>query len=291
MKILLLVILLMSQSAWGETVELKNGTVLKGVIVSMDENDLVIDTAEMGRVTVKRYKVKSISEGDSSEDGKTIINVNNSNNVKQEQNNQQTQNVDVNTDKGEDKRWRQGIQGRFMVGSESAKFDEDSDGTLDYPKSYSGLDWDIVGFRSEGLWAIYLNVSSMSSEKDKLKYTLSGVTIRLDFNLFKQVHGDAMSLFYIGVGVGNGSLSVESESDDGTKTEAELSGSRTVLKVGYDYLMGEHWGLTINGSASTNSLDELTYKVNDMETSSNAVSETKISTTSIAAGLIYNFDW
>ena len=40
-----------------------------------------------------------------------------------------------------------------------------------------------------------------------------------------------------------------------------------------------------------NSLDELTYKVNDMETSSNAVSETKISTTSIAAGLIYNFDW
>ena len=41
--------LFFSSISFAETVYLKNGTVLKGVIVEMNQTDLIIDTAENGQ--------------------------------------------------------------------------------------------------------------------------------------------------------------------------------------------------------------------------------------------------
>ncbi len=52
-----------SSVALTETIILKNGTVLKGSIIQMTENDVTIDTADLGQMVIKRRAVQSINDG------------------------------------------------------------------------------------------------------------------------------------------------------------------------------------------------------------------------------------
>lgn len=284
----------MSEGLIAETVKLKNGSVLKGVIVEMNPTDLVIDTAEMGRVTVKRYTIQNISDDAAPGASGTVINVNNSNQV--EQKNEQT-NSQVNTqtrqdgkDQDEPRRWRQGLQGRFLVSQETANFKQKSD-TLDFPKSYSGLDWDLIGFRSESWWAVYVNVVAQTTSRDSVDYSLGGGIIRLDWNAFKSVNGDTLSLVYFGIGVGSGSLEMETTDEAGRKITSELSGTRTTLRVGYDYFWGRYWGVSAFASVNNMTLDDISYKIDGIEGIETEVQDkVEVSSTSFGLGLLYNID-
>jgi hypothetical protein len=282
---------MISEGVMAETVKLKNGTVLKGVIVEMNQTDLVIDTAEMGRVTVKRYTIQNITDDNSSGSSGTVINVNNSNHV--EQKNQQT-NSQVNNQSGrerdEARRWRQGIQGRFLISQEGASFKQKSE-ALDFPKSYTGIDWDLIGFRSESWWAIYLNVASQSTTRNSMDYTLGGAGLRLDWNAFKSVNGDTLSLVYFGLGVGSGSISMESTDLSGRKLSYELSGTRTSLRIGYDYFWGRHWGLSAFASVNSATYDDVSYKVDGVAVAdASAEDEVSVSSSSFGLGLLWNVD-
>jgi hypothetical protein len=282
---------MISEGVMAETVKLKNGTVLKGVIVEMNQTDLVIDTAEMGRVTVKRYTIQNITDDSSSGSSGTVINVNNSNHV--EQKNQQT-NSQVNNQSGrerdETRRWRQGIQGRFLISQEGASFKQKSE-ALDFPKSYTGIDWDLIGFRSESWWAIYLNVASQSTTRNSMDYTLGGAGLRLDWNAFKSVNGDTLSLVYFGLGVGSGSIAMESTDLSGRKLSYELSGTRTSLRIGYDYFWGRYWGLSAFASVNSATYDDVSYKVDGVAVSdASAEDEVSVSSSSFGLGLLWNVD-
>jgi preprotein translocase subunit YajC len=52
-----------STLALTEVVTLKNGSVLKGSIVQMTENDITIETSDMGQVVVKRRAVQTLNDG------------------------------------------------------------------------------------------------------------------------------------------------------------------------------------------------------------------------------------
>ncbi|WP_218110205.1 hypothetical protein [Oligoflexus tunisiensis] len=284
----------MSEGLVAETVKLKNGSVLKGVIVEMNQTDLVIDTAEMGRVTVKRYTIQNISDDASTGSTGTVINVNNSNQVEQknEQTNSQvnTQTMQGGKDQEEPRRWRQGLQGRFLISQESARFKQKSE-TLDFPKNYSGLDWDLIGFRSESWWAVYLNLVTQSVTRDSVDYSLSGTSIRLDWNAFKNVNGDTLSLVYFGIAVGTGYLETETTDTAGRKLSYELSGTRTSLRLGYDYFWGQYWGLSAFASISGTALEGATYKIDGVAaTDTVAQEEISVNASSFGLGLLYNFD-
>jgi hypothetical protein len=57
-----IILLLRSNLLLAETVRLKNGTVVRGAIVQMNETDLTVDTADMGQITVKRRAVQSFGD-------------------------------------------------------------------------------------------------------------------------------------------------------------------------------------------------------------------------------------
>jgi hypothetical protein len=292
MRLLFIATLFMiSEAVMAETVRLKNGTVLKGVIVEMNQTDLVIDTAEMGRVTVKRYTIQNITDDNAAGSSGTVINVNNSNHV--EQKNQQT-NSQVNNQSGKDhdeaRRWRQGIQGRFLVSQEGASFKQKSE-ALDFPKSYTGIDWDLIGFRSESWWAIYFNVASQSTTRNSMDYTLGGAGLRLDWNAFKSVNGDTLSLVYFGFGIGSGSIEMESTDLSGRKLTYELSGTRTSLRIGYDYFWGRYWGLSAFASVNSATYDDVSYEVDGVKVNDASVEdEVSVSSSSFGLGLLYNID-
>jgi hypothetical protein len=292
MKLLFIASFLMiSGSLMAETVKLKNGTVLKGVIVEMNQTDLVIDTAEMGRVTVKRYTIQNISDDNAGGSSGTVINVNNSNHV--EQKNQQT-NSQVNNqssrDRDDARRWHQGIQGRFLVSQESAQFKQKSE-ALDFPKAYTGIDWDLIGFRSESWWAIYLNAVSQSTTRNEMDYNLGGAGIRLDWNAFKSVNGDTLSLLYFGIGVGSGSITMESTDLSGRKLSYELSGTRTNLRIGYDYFWGRYWGLSAFASVNSATYSNVSFKMDGVEINDASVEdEVSVSSSSFGVGLLWNVD-
>lgn len=283
--------LLISEGVMAETVKLKNGTVLKGVIVEMNQTDLVIDTAEMGRVTVKRYTIQNISDDNASGSSGTVINVNNSNHV--EQKNEQT-NSQVNHNSGKDRdearRWRQGIQGRFIISQESASFKQKSE-ALDFPKAYTGIDWDLIGFRSESWWAVYLNATSQSTTRNSMDYNLGGAGIRLDWNAFKSVNGDTLSLLHFGIGVGSGSIEMETTDLSGRKLSYELSGTRTTFRIGYDYFWGRYWGLSAFGSINSATYSDVSYKVDGVKINDASVEdEVSVSSSSFGLGLLWNVD-
>jgi sRNA-binding regulator protein Hfq len=60
--LLLVACILIGQMATGETITLKNGTVLKGSLTSMNENEVVLQTADMGTLTIKRHTIRSIND-------------------------------------------------------------------------------------------------------------------------------------------------------------------------------------------------------------------------------------
>ncbi|HYX34924.1 MAG TPA: hypothetical protein VE954_17645 [Oligoflexus sp.] len=288
---ILVVAAILSSPALAETVKLKNGTVLKGVIVEMNQNDLIIDTAEMGRVTVKRYTIQKISddEATNSGGGGTVINVNNSNQVEQTNSQVNNQNTDSGKDKPEARRWRQGIQGRFNFAQESVNFKQKNE-IVDLPKSYTGINWDMIGFRSESWWAVYLEVSSQSMTKNDVDYNVGGGLIRLDWNAIKSVNGDTLSLAYFGIGVGSGAFEAETTDINGIKTSVKFSGSRASLRLGYDYFWGKYWGLSAFAAANTATFDKVTYRIDGIDVGDESMDKVSAKSTSFGLGLLYNID-
>lgn len=57
--------LLLVSSAWSyaESILLKNGTTIKGSVVEMNETDATVDTADMGRIVIKRRAIQSMTDG------------------------------------------------------------------------------------------------------------------------------------------------------------------------------------------------------------------------------------
>ena len=51
-------------AALAETVTLRNGTVIVGSIVEMTETEVVLDTADLGRMRLKRRTVRNIADRD-----------------------------------------------------------------------------------------------------------------------------------------------------------------------------------------------------------------------------------
>ncbi len=283
--------LLISNCAFSETVKLKNGSVLKGVIVEMNQSDLIIDTAEMGRVTVKRYTIQKITDDDGSDSNTpgTVINVNNSNHVEQKNSQVNTQTMNSGKDKDEGRRWRQGLQGRIHVAQEAISFYPNAQ-IVNQPKSYTGLNWDLIGFRSESWWALYGEVIAQSNSKDSNEYSLGGALIRLDWNAFKSVNGDTLSLVYFGFGVGSASFDIENTDINGRKTSLELSGTRTTLRAGYDYFWGKYWGFSAFAAINSNSYSSAISKVDGVEVANFELGTVLASSSSFGLGILYNID-
>jgi hypothetical protein len=282
---------ILSGSAFAETVKLKNGTVLKGVIVEMNQTDLIIDTAEMGRVTVKRYTIQKIGDDEAASPGAggTVINVNNSNQVEQTNSQVNNQTADSGKDKTEARRWRQGIQGRFNFSQEAVDLKQKNE-ILDFPKSYTGVNWDLIGFRSESWWAVYFEVSSQSMTKDNVDYRVGGGIIRLDWNAIKSVNGDTLSLAYFGIGLGSGTYEAETTDLNGSKTSVKFSGNRATLRLGYDYFWGKYWGLSAFAAAHTATFNKVTYQIDGIDVADESMDEVSAKSTSFGLGLLYNFD-
>ncbi len=62
-KYLVFGVLAIASAGRGETVYLKNGTVLQGAIVEMSETNITLSTSDLGTIIIKRRSVASISDG------------------------------------------------------------------------------------------------------------------------------------------------------------------------------------------------------------------------------------
>jgi hypothetical protein len=124
-----------------------------------------------------------------------------------------------------------------------------------------------------------------------MDYTLGGAGLRLDWNAFKSVNGDTLSLVYFGLGVGSGSIAMESTDLSGRKLSYELSGTRTSLRIGYDYFWGRYWGLSAFASVNSATYDDVSYKVDGVAVSdASAEDEVSVSSSSFGLGLLWNVD-
>jgi hypothetical protein len=79
-----------SQAAFAETIQLKDGTIIRGSIATMDEQVVTIDTSDLGRVTIKRRNIQSIRDGvESPANSKPDAPVNMNININNQQSNDQ----------------------------------------------------------------------------------------------------------------------------------------------------------------------------------------------------------
>jgi hypothetical protein len=112
---------------FAETINLKNGSVIKGSIVEMNETDIIIDTSDLGQVKVNRRTVRSITDqtqenaGKAESNGPININISNQQTNDQKLDNKndlkQSQNSPAEKEKEIDKKsWKQGLYGRFLLG-------------------------------------------------------------------------------------------------------------------------------------------------------------------------------
>ena len=310
----------LSQPGLSETVILKNGNVLKGSIAEMSEENLIIDTADMGRITVKRRAIQSIRDGDEGlatqteqKGGPVNININNSqtNDQKVDQKSDQkvTQNQEVSerneqqTGVKEDKKrdWQSGVFGRLTlgVGSTSLKFNgkDIKEGPFADFGANGGMHWDILGYRSDSWWSLSLFGESYfiasQGQFNDLKRSASFVGGRADLNFFRKVNSNGgLSQYYFGIALGTADASLENKS--GSDSKIKFSGNATGIAFGYDYLSGSRLGFTVGLSAFSAELDKL--EVGDKKTSLNlpSIADSKdkleLSGACFFAGLLYNFD-
>lgn len=61
--ILVTAIVIPATLAYTETITLKNGTTIKGSLVEMTETDATIETADLGKIQIKRRAIQSIADG------------------------------------------------------------------------------------------------------------------------------------------------------------------------------------------------------------------------------------
>ena len=119
--------LLLAIPSYGATIELNDGSVIRGKIIRMDKNNVVVRSKNLGRVKLQRSRVKSITDGDADSNGANSrgINININNNLNQDNNQNNEQNVEqnvtqVNNNQGgkkNERQWQQGFYSRFGLGS------------------------------------------------------------------------------------------------------------------------------------------------------------------------------
>ena len=299
--LIFLILSVITQKAWAETIQLKDGTIVKGSIASMDEQFVVVDTADMGRVTIKRRTIQSIRDGSEQSVGSKTetpqsvnININNqqTNDQKNDQKNEQTneqkveQSVGVQETKGGDKKlkdrsWEQGLFGRLLFGAQKVKISgaPESNSTLNAEKNSFAMDWDVIGFRSASWWAVSLFMnggtldrpSNDSSRvptvgKKELRKNVFGLGLRIAANIFRTNHGrKALSQFYVGPSIASQELEIKPEGEKKTEIFTfKASGTRVGIDVGYEYLLGENFGFALGLSGGQAELG--TFKFGDTAT-------------------------
>lgn len=249
-----------------ETIKLKNGSVVQGSIVEMNETDVVVDTADMGQVRLKRRAVESITDGpgvagsggEAKPTSPVNININNSqqNDQKVVQKNEQRveQHVEQNVEGGErpekkakEREWAQGFYGRLAAGGGSftatpPKGDWPSSGaTKEVGGTGIGAVWDLLGFRSASWWSASLIGAGGNESEDAYSRDFTFVGARFDANFLRQrLGGDALSQLSLGGAIGSASMTFEKNSED----LAEFSGGGYAAFAGYDYLGWRHLGFT-----------------------------------------------
>ena len=293
-----------SSTSNAETINLKNGSSIKGSIVEMNETEIIIDTADMGRLTIKRRTVKSITDGESENTSSPNINVNVNQNV--DQNNQQENNQTVNVEaKADDslRQWEDGIFGRLAFGNAGLEASLDGETVKEGPigalSSTFGLAWDIVGYRSADWWAISFSIAGGNDNNDfneNLEISWNNIGLLLEANFWRKSLGNrSLSQYRAGVRLGTTNIYVRDSNIESSEVRYEGSGTSVVL--GYDYLIGDNFGITAQVE-SGNALLELEQSDEDKKSGQliaeynlpNQDKEIKLATHGYFFGLFWNVD-
>lgn len=315
-------VLAFANIAVAEVVTLKDGSIVRGSVVKMDESEVTIDTSTMGQINIKRYKIKSISEESSTNQssqpiseaasGPINININNNQNNDQDATVKSTntnENSLVSTatsiieNKDREKRtWKQGLFGRIGAGylSRKVEFNNNKNVSIfDDLKGGVGVVWDIVGFRSSSWWGMSLfalggidePIIYNGEEYDRSEFT--GI-VRFHVNFWKETHpSDALSQMFLTIGGGPSSVSVTNAKNSANKL-IEAKGGGGILSIGYEYLISEHLGIFVELGSSGSTLKN--FNISDAGKQNGLTdflfSDVKLTTSSgfILGGLVYNFD-
>jgi small nuclear ribonucleoprotein (snRNP)-like protein len=282
------------QTALAETIQLKDGTVIKGSIVSMDEQNVILDTSDLGRMTIKRRTIQSIRDGVELPAGTKVespsnmnININNqqSNDQKNDQKNDQRADtkVEQKNDSRDDSRnrtpkhrmWESGIFGRLGVGRHKNRVTgaPASASQLNLEKWETGIYFDLFGYRSSSWWSavIFMNGGALDNQRDvsgratvtgsdKPRTDITNFGVRLDANAFQTSHGKSViSQLYFGPSVAVQQLKVKRQVEDEPNSFSfQASGTRFGVDLGYEILVGPHFGFMLGtsfGSAELNKFE------------------------------------
>lgn len=322
---LLATLLLTPSVVFAETIVLKDGSIIRGSIATMDEQVVTIDTADMGRVTIKRRTIQSIRDGVEPSADSSIpasgtpsninVNINNNQtndqktNVEQQQESTQTATVD-NSEKErvqEPRQWRSGFFGRLgltflQVNMSGAPVDN---AEWNGKSEAAGVFWDIIGYRSASNWSIVFSASGGNLSKklssSRLERSLGGAGVRFDFNILRQSHGlNAVSQWFVGPYVGLQQFTVNDKLKRGDPELGEkadifkASGTQYAVQAGYEYLVSERNGISFVTHYGESRLGEFSFADNATSvgiSESNFSDRTlKLTSAGLALAWTYNFE-
>lgn len=326
-RLAILSLCLGSHLANAETIVMKDGSVIRGSIATMDEQVVTVDTADMGRLTIKRRNIQSIRDGvdtlpattqDAIQSGaSTQVNVNINNNQTNDQklDTEQTQAagqagvLERSEPKAEaqPRKWQSGVFGRFgltmmRVGFSGAPPDH---GELNTDSDALGLAWDLIGYRSGSIWSVVLTANSGTLTKgmksSNLERSIGGGGVRFDFNFLRTSHGpESVSQWFIGPFVGIQQYTIRDKVRRGDPDLGEkdflmkVSGAQYAVQGGYEYLVSARNGVSVLASYNEAKLSEYEFADNSANYGFNrpAFSGQSIKTkgSAIALAWTYNFE-
>ena len=277
--------------AFTETIVFKNGSTIKGSIVEMNETDITIDTADMGKVIAKRRTVQSIVDGAEppitaavQAGAATVINNNNNNNnnnsatasaaatvVAAEKptpaavETQQTKTALATDDHLWNARASVGYGFLSAKGMDRLGASYDSEGPALH---IVPLSFHMFGGLSLELMADGMYHSTGNDTNDWNRFWHAGGG--LSFNTHAPDHGAAGGVWSAGVSYGLAQLTAR-HGESGrrfdyyytTETESTYSGRMAGANIGYTYFTAEGLGLNFGGSALMGKLNEGTDKFSD----------------------------
>lgn len=292
---LLALLLAYTHTARAETIQLKDGSVIKGSIATMDEQNVTVDTADLGRVTIKRRNIQAIRDGaENSASGKSEapaninINVNNQqsnaqkNDQSNEQKSEQQSEQKVNLEEPETKEsknkplvWQSGIFGRLGAGPRRIEISglPQSKAPLNTTLTKSIFAIDIIGYRFDNLISAALtahggtigkaqpvSVPAKGGVETADVDVISG-GIRFDFNFFRSAYGNkSLSQWYLGPSFATESFEVKNSEDKKlSETSFRADGRRLGLDLGYEYFFGPNLGVALTAMYGQSELKKFTF--------------------------------
>jgi len=292
---LIAALLTFSHTARAETIQLKDGTVVKGSIATMDEQNVTVDTADLGRVTIKRRNIQAIKDGaENPASGKSEapaninINVNNqqSNAQKNDQSNDQKNDQQSEQkatfeepEKQESKKealvWQSGLFGRLGGGLRRIEISglPQSKAQLNTTLTKSIFGIDIIGYRFDDLISAALTAHGgtigkaqpvslpAKGEVETADVDVISAGIRFDFNFFRSTYGNkALSQWYLGPSFATESFEVRNSEDKKlSETSFKADGSRLGLDLGYEYFFGPNFGLALTAMYGQSELKKFAF--------------------------------